>query len=278
MHLDVVGRRRRAATDRTERSLRFEYRLTPLEQYEPWNAERAVSWFELTDGEQVVRLGEQEIFSSQISVAEEHGQRRWLDYSVVRMWEDLLELFPYAKEPVPREIARRLDPGAGWDSWRDQAWKVIDAADGSMAAELEEAFNWGRRRTLDVGHLVAAPRLTFARVDDIVIVTCEPRGDTSAMGWHWLCEPARVELPLQSLVDEVERFSRTLLAEMAQRVAASGAGALAGRAIVDLTSLNAQHVRREEQLAAALRAVASEDEGWDRISHALHALDRAIGQ
>jgi uncharacterized protein DUF5984 len=254
--------------------LRFDFRLTPLDRYEPWNAARAVSWFELTDGEQVVRLDEQEIFTLEEFSSESGGKRCWLDYQVVRMWEDLLVLFPYAKRPVPEEIARRLEPGAGWERWRKRAWERMEGLDERTAEELEQAFSWASRRTLDVGHLVAAPRLTFACIDDVMLATCEPRADASSMDWRWVCEPARVELPLQEFIHEVERFANALLTDMEERLAAISHGALACRAVVDFVELHAQHIQRQEQLARMLGAAADEEEDWDRIARALDTLDR----
>lgn len=255
--------------------LRFDFRLTPLDAYQPWDVTRAVSWFELTDGEHVVRLDEQEIFSSEDLSSESARERHWLDYPLVRTWEDLLDLLPYAKRPVPAGIARRIEPEAGWKRWCERARAWMERADETTFEELEQAFDWASRRTLDVGHLVAAPRLTFANVDGVVHATCEPLADTSSVGWRWICEPASVELPVAEFIREVERFANTLLADMEERLAAIADGALSGRAVVDSVALQAQHTAREEQLARLLAAVADEDEDWDRIARALEMLDRA---
>lgn len=257
-------------------SVRFEFRLTPLDRYVPWDPARAVSWFELTDGEQVVWLDDQALFSSELLAPERAGERRWLDYSVVRMWEDVLELFPYLREPVPAEIARRLEPGAGWERWRERAWAWLERADDEAADELEQALGWASRRTLDVGHLVAAPRLSFVRVGDVIRTTCEPRGDTTSMGLRWVCTPACVEQRSAEVTDELERFARALLGRMEARIAAIARGALAGRAVVDLVALRDQHAQRERQLARALAASPDEIEDWDRIARALETLDAAI--
>lgn len=70
------------------------FRLTPLETYEQWNRERSVSWFELTRGEYAVRVGEQHVFE-----VEDECDRGWVQYPVVRLWEDVLDVLPDVLSP-----------------------------------------------------------------------------------------------------------------------------------------------------------------------------------
>lgn len=139
--------------------------------------------------------------------------------------------------------------------------------------ELELARDWCVRRTLQVAHLGAAPRLTFVSVAGVTIVTCEPWPEPTAGTIRWLCEPARVELPTTLFVAEVARFGRALVDAMAKRIEAVAAGAIDGRAVVDVGALREQHAQRETMLAAALARGPGEVEDWDRIRRAIQMIE-----
>lgn len=255
----------------TER-LRFDFEMTPLDRFEPWSQDQPVHWYALSDGEYVVRVGNQRIFESESS-----GVRRALDYQVAKLLQDVLEVLPHTLEPVPPRIACRLDPDmGGWFAWSRRAapWYRTLPDDGTLEA-MEEAFYWVQQRTLDAMYLVGAPRLTFVCVGDATIATCEPAERLASADWQWLCEPARVELPRTEFVAEVRRFGHAFIAAMAERIDACERGALRGRAVIDVPALRDQHAAAEAEFAAVLAAPPTPQD-WGRVEQALIAFDEAM--
>lgn len=74
----------------------FNFELRPVHAITPWGGESpTLSWFGLSDGWYWLELGGQEIFRAR---AVEPGEPPYADYQVVRLWEDVLELFPAVLE------------------------------------------------------------------------------------------------------------------------------------------------------------------------------------
>ncbi len=161
----------------------------------------------LTDGWYDISIGEHRLFCVV------GGDERGVDYNVARLWEDLLEVAPFALEPLPEPLADRVAQGDVWAAWCEQAWDVDDHEDDLHA----NALGWWWNRNLSSGHLRHAPRVDmWSRGDDLHLrwrslppeadgpVWCSPSGDAvvSARAFH----------------EELVRFDRELIVAMQNRV------------------------------------------------------------
>jgi hypothetical protein len=91
--------------------IRFAFELRPLAAIRPWTDARGedphLSWFGLTDGWCWIETGQEQLFrydDATLSTWRAEGfeaGRPYVDYQVVRLWEDALAVLPHVLEPVP---------------------------------------------------------------------------------------------------------------------------------------------------------------------------------
>ncbi len=92
-------------------------------------------WFWLTDGWYWIELAGHELRYSPRTLqwcgregASAYPTHPYVDYYVVRLWEDLLYMTPEVMEPVPADLVPFMagDPGrwpsGGEEEWSEQAW------------------------------------------------------------------------------------------------------------------------------------------------------------
>ncbi|GAA1185589.1 hypothetical protein F4556_000094 [Kitasatospora gansuensis] len=152
----------------TEPAIRFRFGLTPLDEMRPSGAGNPVlHWFGLTDGWYCIDLDGHEVLRYSESTVRElrsgtdGGQRcPYVDYYVVRLWEDVIELVSEVMEPVPPDL---VDIAA--DSSPDWAWQdVPDEADAALA--------WpGTARASSTPAICGSPRASAAGAPSSVRTT-----------------------------------------------------------------------------------------------------------
>lgn len=157
----------------------FNFHLRPLETVTPWyyDGQPFLHWFGLTDGWYWLDAGTATLFQYtdvilhhwEISPAD-GSYRSYVDYQVVRLWEDLQERLPHILEPIPHHVLQRIQPGYQAVHWRDAIVDCLipDDVDVSASAvvRLEQATEWLTNRWLDVGYLRAGPRIWFWNDDE----------------------------------------------------------------------------------------------------------------
>lgn len=171
----------------------FNFHLRELAAIEPFGGERpTLHWFGLSDGWYWLTVGGSELF--RYDRAFMRREEPWcadptalpyVDYYVVRLWEDLLEQLPAVLAPVPPELAERVSDAVSWRDWQERASQWLDALDehGDQAAFdaavdlVEAACGWWVERRLDTGYLRHGSRLRFWRVGDTVHLRWNDRGE-----------------------------------------------------------------------------------------------------
>jgi hypothetical protein len=86
------------------------FTLTPLAAIEPWGQppDLNLHWFGLSEGAYHLELGDVRL----LEYREELGWPRYVEYSLARLHEDLLEMVPYVLQPLPAEVVGRLPGGS----------------------------------------------------------------------------------------------------------------------------------------------------------------------
>ncbi|MFI1382039.1 DUF5984 family protein [Embleya sp. NPDC020886] len=239
----------------TRRMLRFRFVLRPVSAVRPWGADPPrLGWFILTDGWYRIEVGGHELLRY-ADVAPD-SEPPWVDYHVVRLWEDVLDLMPQALEPVPADL---LDFVAG----------ELPAATWPAAPEIEAARAWHAGHSLTMGHLRAAPDIRFWR-------TVSGGADTMTVAWSHPVDPddddpivftapptGRVVLPTDAFVAAVTAFDRELFAAMEERVAGlEAAGPPAG---VDLDLRGLRHEQRDRAGWLAEATTRDADTDWPAV-------------
>jgi hypothetical protein len=197
--------------------IRFRFRLRPVAEVSPWGGpDRRLHWFGLTDGWYWIEIDGLEL----LRYAPQTLQWRdgdgpavlnpYVDYYVVRLWEDVLGLLPSVLEPVPDDLAEFMssDP----DDW---VWP----GEAPGEAQAEAAAEWHGSHVLDVGYLRCPPRIWWWR---------RIAGSHDHMTAAWKHKSGEIEFAAprtgqatvrtSAFVAAVEELDRELLAAMEQRV------------------------------------------------------------
>jgi len=258
----------------------FDFRLRPLADVLPWGPTDApcLHWFGLTDGWYRLNVGTDTLFEYTDAVSEQCGIApsdepywRCVDYQVVRLWEDLLEILPHILEPIPEGVFRRVEPG--WDAlrWSDQVSALLfaDSDEGDAQAEsldqVERATGWLNLRRLDVGYLQAGPRIWFWSDGESVHLRWDNRDLTIEGIPVWTATRGTITLPLPAFLEEVRSFDERLIQEMHERVQAVRAGRLPNVQIDVSQLLNEQQHRAGWLDHAFQRALDLPPTPWDKV-------------
>ena len=241
------------------------FSLRPVADIAPWGKPGAgsLSWFGLTDGAYCIDTPAGRL----LAYAQPWGcpPETWVTYPVVRLFEDLLEIWPYVAEPVPGDVITRFLAWHGTPSYAQaREASLLDLSD-----TFEGAFAWWRERWLDFSYLSSKPDLRFWRSGtDIHLAWDAP--DRTGDGPVWAVQHARLTLPFALVQDGVAAFWQAFLDAMAERVAAiQRDGWTRGDCTLDVAGL----VEEQEERAAwpaALRASRPAD--WDAVRGCLDRL------
>lgn len=193
----------------------------------PWGRDRAnLHWFGLTEGWYWIELGDVCLlrFAADYEIP-------YVDYFVVRLWEDLLQLLPAALEEVPADLVGFLESD-------DREWGEVE----SEAADA--AMDWWSAREVYFGYLREPPSLRCWRI-----------GDEIAVSWNApanFAEPRvlRTTIAVPDFVAAIEEFDRALLSAMADRIAEVEAVPPVGVEL-DLDRLRQEHGDRSAWLERA---------------------------
>ena len=195
-------------------SLRFRFELRPVADITPWGEpdDRSLSWFGLTDGWQCLETAAGRLL--EYARSEKPGESRWVEYQVVRLFEDLLEIWPWVSDPVPEDIVSRF---LGCQS-EAEASRSASITDPTTQELWWDACSWWYNRQLQFGHLTLPPDVHFWRTGSKINLLWNATG-TDAAGPRWAVQHARVTAPFKEAQRAVEDFCQTLLSTMAERVA-----------------------------------------------------------
>jgi len=221
--------------------IRFRFGLRPVKDVEPWGGERpTLHWFALTSGWYWIEVGDHELLRYS-----ERTLRRWaiedgesgeptpyVDYYVVRLWEDVLEMVPLLTEPVPADLVHFV------------AGELSDWASHEISPQAEAASLWHSDHSLYMGPLQNAPHIRLWRKiidgDDAVTIDWRHRPGSDIDFAAPLA--GRIVVPTGSFDAAVSEFDRAFLAAMEERVAAlEAAGQRSG------VHLDYEQLRREQQ-------------------------------
>jgi len=245
-------------------TFRIAFELRPLAEIAPWGTREtglSLSWFGLTDGWYDVVIAGHHLFRG------EGGDPRGIDYQVVRLWEDLIDVAPAVIDEIPAALSMRLADVDRWNEWVARAWKLENADE-----LLETALPWWGRRRLDTSHLRGAPHLFLWRHGQEIHMRwrswpvpdpppwCSPRGDAT--------------LELAAFTDELVRFDRALIEAMTARVDSIGRSWDRPEIAIDVDQLRREHEDRATWLSHSLRRPTTDS--WDAVVEAVTKLEALV--
>jgi hypothetical protein len=248
------------------------FTLAPIEEIVPWGEPGSyrLHWFGLTYGEYWIQAGEAALFEYS-DHARNAGAKRYCDYQVVRLYEDLMEMLPYILEPVPEPLVpyicgvRTKAWLNAYDAWCDRNQDALDTK--SFYEIADGALAWRRKRQLDSAYL--SPSANIAIWSDQKHVHIEWDNHDRHFGGKlaWSAVLGAYQIPRDEFIEEVTSFHVRLMDQMAARVDQVVSGCLPSEIQIDLPGLVREHEQRARSLDSALKIVPGTD--WQQAESAI---------
>lgn len=252
--------------------LRIRFDLTPIDRVSPWGRDRTFHWFGLTDGRYCLEADGIELLryaAHTIERSDTEGRREgrpWVDYYVVRLWEDLLVALPSILEPVPADIAGMLPGGLG-------GWTDLGDSEIADSPTVDAAYSAFYDRCVDTHYLRFGPDFLFVR-------TVEP-ADSITLSWRFHRDPdgeivftapatGTATFSTDEFLAEITGFHDRLIAAMQARVDHLTASGAPPSVELDLPGLVREHADRSTWLARALQRSVGTD--WEAVRAVLPLL------
>jgi hypothetical protein len=266
----------------------FQSTLRPLDWVEAFGLHPPTThWFGLTDGCYWLTVGDTELFRySQTFLADGGGTARppYVDYYVVRLWEDVLEALPDLLDPLPDDIAARIATPNACRQWTNQLDVKLDRWHGGEVGDWYDAATlWWRRRLLDSGHLRYAPHIWWWRQADTIHLAWDTRDCVTEDGVPvWSATAGATSMTVSTFLEEVRSFNQRLMEQMRARVAEIQCGWSRTDLQVDVAQLVHEHHHQRLPYLTNLLAIAERGRGldiptWDQTRQALNELDARTG-
>ena len=261
----------------------FNFILRPLEEVQPWGDDKPkLHWFGLTDGWCWWNVGSQQLFRySQAQIdrwAAEYptltAEPSYVDYPVVRPWEDLLDRLRCVLDPVPDDLIERTHDAAKWQHLQDAAFAWADKSKDNRAWDLHtEAFYWWANRRWDAGYLRCPPNIELWTQGDTFHIRWDNRDLIDDGAPVWEATAGEVIMPVAEFVEECKSFNDRLMAAMAERVEAVTSGVLGPDIEIDLVYLAREQSDRATWMENAL-TLGQLKEDWEEVRKALATLEQ----
>ncbi|WP_328392892.1 DUF5984 family protein [Nocardia sp. NBC_00416] len=252
--------------------MRFRFELAPVEEVGPWGPDRRLHWFGLTEGRYCLEVGGTELmrYAEQTIAARPLEGRRtkapWVDYYVVRLWEDMLDALPHILEPVPDDLVDFVAAGAA-------EWADTDDPEILNDTSIDAACDACAQRCVDTGYLRFGPFLRWWRTVDTA--------DTVTVAWQFTPDPdgeiaftaplsGRASVATDEFIAAVTDFDNRLFESMQQRVdRLTATGAPAGIEL-DIPGLVREQAQRRTWLPRALARQVDTD--WNAVRAGIPTL------
>lgn len=251
----------------------FNFKLRPLDQIEPWTqsdgSNPTLSWFGLTDGYYWLRLGEAELFRYQSGIVSKCGMKDvYVDYQIVRLYEDILDMLPEVVEPVPDDIVQSFVLSTKTESsWTEKCRAWVESNRDEENHRCWDicygATQWWSARSLDSGHLTAAPKLNIWRQGETIYFRWDNRDKKIDGLLAWVAELGEHSMLLAEFLNQLRDFHDRFIEAMARRTEAVCAGWNRTEIKIDLDRLREEQAERALALDEALKREAKTD--WNKI-------------
>jgi hypothetical protein len=236
----------------------FNFRLTPTEDIAPFESSgnQHLHWFGLTDGCYWLRAGDAELFcyAEQFLAAQAHSDpcKPYVDYYVVRLWEDLLDILPDVLAPVPDTLAEKLASENLLD-WRTRVERWMETRDDSIwNPAYGHAGEWLHKRVLSTGYLLAGPVIWFWNDGTHIHIEWDNRRQQIEGQPVWAAQVGGWLLSIEEFLDEVRAFDSGFIQAMNLRVDQIATGWTRPEVYLDQDELAREHADRSTWLKQAL--------------------------
>ncbi|MDM8561668.1 DUF5984 family protein [Candidatus Parabeggiatoa sp. HSG14] len=241
----------------------FEFELTPLDKMTPWGNQSDLSlhWFGLTDGIYYLNVGNEQLFRFSKEILQHwrkeypklDGFKDHVDYQVVRLYEDVLEILPDILSPIPTEVYSLIETPLVQKKWIADLTKVLTTEDDNELYETcYQATDWWAYRQLSTIHLNQGPDIWFFRVDDMIHIRwCNDEKKIDGIQ-PWAALTGDWQLPVAQFIQEIEAFHNRLMKEMGERIEILRTNNPIPHIKIDMDNLVKEHEQRIKPLETVL--------------------------
>ncbi|MBN8459027.1 MAG: hypothetical protein J0M04_14440 [Verrucomicrobia bacterium] len=271
----------------------FDFKLRPLHEVQPWGGmdgpdDLCLHWFGLTDGCFSIDCGIARLFQYtpemlvkwEIPSPDEWNPTAWVDYPIIRLYEDVIDLLQHVLVELPSDFHRLVSDVASHRAWRENLRQIAesddwDEGDEDMSQCYLLVLQWMGYRKLDSSYLVDGPETWFWRHSDEIYVLWDNE-DSVADGFpRWTAASGVISMSVERFLGEVESFHHRLMASMQDRIHEIAFANPFKGVKIDIPYLFLVQKQRERSLANAL-AAAPEEPDWEKVRHAMRMLGCAI--
>lgn len=263
----------------------FDFCLRPLEEVQPWgqSPDLSLSWFGLTEGFYRLQVGSEFLLNYSDEFVNHWARRSsngysgsFIDYYVVRFWEDILDMLPDMLEPLPPELSSFFENDrTAWFRWERDALNWLDNQfDEDKAVEtFELAVSWQHTRRLDAAYLQNAPRIWIWSTDRNVIVSWDNTEIALEGIPVWSAGQGHHAIERSEFLDKVRAFNNRLISEMAERVESVCDRWCRTEIYVDIQQLKYEQQDRKTWLNQALKR--SSAVSWNDVLSSINVMSTA---
>lgn len=266
----------------------FDFTLDPIEKVYPWGnpEDLEIHWFALTQGSYRLKVGNEYLlnytsdFINHLSEKyPEFNQPRntLVDYYVVRLWEDILDIIPALLEPVPKELQHFLYSGykniqalneraVDWEEAKvenganeDQAWHTF-----------ELATDWLNNRWLDSAYLSPSARIWVWSDENDVVISWDNSEVKVGEIYVWAAIKGNYRISKNDFIKEIQEFNKCLFDKMEKRVKTICQNWKNDKIKIDFEQLKSEQKNRAAWLELTLKN--KRKTNWSEVISALNQI------
>lgn len=262
------------------------FKLKELDKIVPWgqDSELSLNWFGLTDGDLWLTFGNVTIYEYTKEAMDFWGNKptKYNDYFLSRFIEDFTEIFDKVSETIPQEFYERTSDLKKYRSdaqkWLDKYYADGDEYDDFYFNEYDNLISWTSQRTLDSGHLVGGPHLSFFRRNDKVRIIWQTDYLMENGVKVWTAKDGSIEMKYSEFVEDIKSFADSFFKEMGKQIESAIAKDW-GNIKIDKQRLIEEHRERKNAFYASLALLGQEAEGktnWVEIKQLFERMTNEI--
>ena len=254
----------------------------------PWGTpeQPRLHWFGLTDGWYWLQMNEHNELLRYSEELLAHWRKRYpegtiaspyVDYYVVRLWEDILEMLPDILEPLPPELAHMLETEEKAYQWQQRVrqWEKGIELEGETWEAYSQAVTWWDQRKLNTGYLTASPHIWFWNDGQYIHGFWDNSQVYSEDLPVWQAQRGQIQPTRAQWLDEVDSLHTRLFVVMEERIQEAKRSWSRPEVVLDIVALEKEQRDRFQWLARSKdRAASRSATSWDVVVDAIRTLER----
>ncbi|MBN2520295.1 MAG: hypothetical protein JXB17_07320 [Bacteroidales bacterium] len=259
----------------------FEFKLKPLPEVLPWEHEgkKYLHWFGLTDGIYYLNIKGNELYKNskeylnylKKNYPESNIDTPYIDYQIVRLYEDFLEILPNVLHEIPDNLITLIKfPDSEKDFLNKYDFKEDEEADWDT---YYNATRWWGCRSLSSMHLQHSPIVQFWVENEMVHIRWNNSDQIENGIQIWESLKGEEEYSKDEFLNEVNNFHNRLMDEMEDRINEIEKDNPIPNIDIDLKQLKNEQIERRESLQIALKTE-PDIKDWNEVIDAIATITK----